>query len=352
MRSRGPGRSRAPLPRAPAPSAPPRACRRGRRACRLRLPRPPSPPRRRAYRARPRPPPSPRLPTRRACRAAAPPRRRPAARRPPSGPRGLITLGDAAFDAGTGVLARLGDLELIGPRLDVWRAPTDNDEGYHGPEQLAALWRTHGLDRMRHRTRLGRGSSGDTLLVRTRVAAAASDLGLDATYAWTAHERAARRSRSRSFPTANGSFPLPAPRRALRGPARARPRGVVRPRAGGGVPGQPRSPPVVGRFSAARRRAADAVPDAAGERRARRRPLGGAGRPSAPRGPPALRADASVRGRPRPSPPPATRPTWSRTTTGSTSTPTWRTRAWARRRAAPACCRNTGSTARPRRRSA
>ena len=22
-------------------------------------------------------------------------------------------------------------------RLDVWRAPTDNDEGYHGPEQNA-----------------------------------------------------------------------------------------------------------------------------------------------------------------------------------------------------------------------
>ena len=29
-------------------------------------------------------------------------------------------------------------LELIGPRLDVWRAPTDNDEGYHGPDQLGA----------------------------------------------------------------------------------------------------------------------------------------------------------------------------------------------------------------------
>ena len=62
-------------------------------------------------------------------RRASPPRRR--------APGSSRSVGDAAFDARTGVLARLGDLELVGPRLDVWRAPTDNDEGYHGPEQLA-----------------------------------------------------------------------------------------------------------------------------------------------------------------------------------------------------------------------
>lgn len=96
-----------------------------------------------------------------------------------------ITLGAAAFDPATGVLRRLGDLEFVGPRLDVWRAPTDNDEGYHGPERLADVWRAHGLDRMRHRT-LAIDVEDDALVVRTRVAPAATDLGLLVTYRWTA----------------------------------------------------------------------------------------------------------------------------------------------------------------------
>jgi beta-galactosidase len=102
---------------------------------------------------------------------------------------GVIALGDAAFDPVTGVLRRLGGLELIGPRLDVWRAPTDNDEGYHGPEKLAALWRRRGLDRMRHRTIEVREDDAG-LRVRTRVAPAATDLALDAVYAWTAEDDA------------------------------------------------------------------------------------------------------------------------------------------------------------------
>jgi beta-galactosidase len=61
----------------------------------------------------------------------------------------------------------------------VWRAPTDNDEGYHGPEQNAPRWRALGLDRMRHRA-LGGG--------RFRVAPAATDLALFATYAWEGDE--------------------------------------------------------------------------------------------------------------------------------------------------------------------
>ena len=45
--------------------------------------------------------------------------------------------------------------------------------------------------------------------MRTRVAAAASDLGLDATYAWTAHEAEGWRSRSRCVPDREWGFPLP-----------------------------------------------------------------------------------------------------------------------------------------------
>jgi beta-galactosidase len=122
-------------------------------------------------------------------------------------PTGDITLGDAVFDRATGVLQRLGGVALRGPRLDVWRAPTDNDEGYHGPDQLARLWRSHGLHRMRHRTVEVR-LDGDTLIVRTRVAPAASDLGLLTTYAWTA-EGDALALALEVLPDREVGFPLP-----------------------------------------------------------------------------------------------------------------------------------------------
>ena len=59
------------------------------------------------------------------------------------------------------MLSRLGDLELEGPRLDVWDG------------------------RLHHRT-LSVKLRDDTLLVRTRVGLAGTDLGLFATYAWSA----------------------------------------------------------------------------------------------------------------------------------------------------------------------
>ncbi|MEA2292382.1 MAG: beta-galactosidase, partial [Solirubrobacteraceae bacterium] len=117
-------------------------------------------------------------------------------------------LRSASFDPRTGVLQRLGALQLIGPRLDVWRAPTDNDEGYHGPEQLAPLWRAQGLDRMRHRT-ISVRREGQALIVRTRVAPAASDLGLLATYTWTAEEDGGLALALEVVPDREWSFPLP-----------------------------------------------------------------------------------------------------------------------------------------------
>jgi beta-galactosidase len=118
-----------------------------------------------------------------------------------------FALAGADFDPRTGVLTRLGPVPLIGPRLDLWRAPTDNDEGYHGPEQLGPLWRAHGLDRMRHRT-IAVEQDGATLVVRTRVAAAGSDLGLIATYTWTA-EGDALALTLEVVPDREWSFPLP-----------------------------------------------------------------------------------------------------------------------------------------------
>ncbi|WP_095757794.1 glycoside hydrolase family 2 TIM barrel-domain containing protein [Streptomyces xinghaiensis] len=97
-----------------------------------------------------------------------------------------ITLGPAVFDAATGGLQRLDSIPVTDLRLDVWRAPTDNDEGApwqpdlrHGP-----LWRALGLHRMRHRPDAVE-AAGDALTVRTRVAPAATDLALRADYRWT-----------------------------------------------------------------------------------------------------------------------------------------------------------------------
>jgi beta-galactosidase len=125
---------------------------------------------------------------------------------------GEIALGDAVFDGATGVLRRLGDVALVGPRVDLWRAPTDNDEGYHGPEQLARTWRAHGLDRMRHRT-LAVSERDGALTVRTRVAPAASDLALDATYEWRAEDDGLALVLT---VTPRGAWDFPLPRLGLR----------------------------------------------------------------------------------------------------------------------------------------
>ncbi|AXK31946.1 DUF4981 domain-containing protein [Streptomyces armeniacus] len=98
-----------------------------------------------------------------------------------------LALGPALFDAATGALTRLGDVPVEGLRLDVWRAPTDNDEGApwkpgSGP---GPAWRRLGLDRMRHR--VDAVEPDDTgVTVRTRAAPAATDLGLRVVYRWTA----------------------------------------------------------------------------------------------------------------------------------------------------------------------
>ncbi|MGP3959740.1 glycoside hydrolase family 2 TIM barrel-domain containing protein [Nonomuraea sp. 3N208] len=92
---------------------------------------------------------------------------------------GEIAVGESAFDAATGRLVRLFGLDVEGPRLDLWRAPTDNDR-YGG---LEGKWRALGLHRLTHR--VDAVETGDSLTVRTRVAPAATDLGMRATYRWT-----------------------------------------------------------------------------------------------------------------------------------------------------------------------
>jgi beta-galactosidase len=91
----------------------------------------------------------------------------------------VLTLGPARFNRRTGRLTHLGGLELDGPRLDVWRAPIDNDR------PLVRAWRRAGLNRLHHKM-IGVEPGGAGLSVRTRVGAAGTGLGLDVTYQWRA----------------------------------------------------------------------------------------------------------------------------------------------------------------------
>ena len=112
----------------------------------------------------------------------------------------MLTLGPASFDPITGRLQRLFDLEIDGPRLELWRAPTDNDrssargsfelgrpedtggEGAPGPSS-ADRWRSRGLDRLTHRL-VGLEHNHDQVLVRVRSGAAASPQLVDVSYRW------------------------------------------------------------------------------------------------------------------------------------------------------------------------
>ncbi|MEV0481051.1 glycoside hydrolase family 2 TIM barrel-domain containing protein [Streptomyces sp. NPDC050508] len=97
-----------------------------------------------------------------------------------------ITLGPATFDARTGEVKTIGAVDVAGLRLDVWRAPTDNDDGasWQTDVRFGLLWRKFGLHRMRHRLD-GVELSEDALTVRTRVAPAAWEIGLATVYRWT-----------------------------------------------------------------------------------------------------------------------------------------------------------------------
>ena len=62
-----------------------------------------------------------------------------------------MRIGPGLFDATSGRLVRLGDLELDGPVLDLHRAPTENDHGQGEVNNLAAVWRKTMLHRLLHR---------------------------------------------------------------------------------------------------------------------------------------------------------------------------------------------------------
>jgi beta-galactosidase len=128
-----------------------------------------------------------------------------------AGPEQAIAVGPGAFDPASGRLLRLGGLEVEGPRLDLWRAPTDNDRGHHG-EAVEPRWRAVGLHRLQHR--VDQVDAGDgRLVVRTRVAPAATDLGVVAVYRWSAVPDGLRLE-VEAVP--EGDWPCPLPRLGLR----------------------------------------------------------------------------------------------------------------------------------------
>ena len=115
------------------------------------------------------------------------------------------------FDERTGLLTRVGSMRIDGPRLDLWRAPTDNDRGTFGAP-VEPGWRSLGLDRLIHRV-VDRQWGRDGFVLRTRVAPAATDVAMLATYRWTADGDALV---LRVDVEPDGAWPGPLPRLGLR----------------------------------------------------------------------------------------------------------------------------------------
>lgn len=127
----------------------------------------------------------------------------------------FITLGPGTFDARTGELLTLNGITLSSaPRLDIWRAPTDNDNGasWQGGQRHGLVWRELGLHRMQHRYDAVELTGGG-LTIRTRVAPAARDIGLRTVYRWTSD---GDRLTLTVSVTPEGEWTVPLPRLGIR----------------------------------------------------------------------------------------------------------------------------------------
>ncbi|HEY9292587.1 MAG TPA: glycoside hydrolase family 2 TIM barrel-domain containing protein [Microlunatus sp.] len=102
---------------------------------------------------------------------------------------GVLTLGPARFDAFTGRLINLSGAQVDGPRLNLWRAPTDNDNGmdHRAKRRDSAGWQRVRLDKLRGRlvslTEL-EDDHGHGLQVTTRYAAPSYDRHVDVITTW------------------------------------------------------------------------------------------------------------------------------------------------------------------------
>lgn len=129
----------------------------------------------------------------------------------------------AQFDQTTGELIRLGNLNLTGPRLLLWRAPTENDslsdfgsylladpadslgEGVPGPS-AAALWEADGLHRLQRRI-INTEVSDTHVWVLHRYAPAASRAYVDLEIEWTMNDSGALRLHASATPSRGWDHP-------------------------------------------------------------------------------------------------------------------------------------------------
>ena len=104
----------------------------------------------------------------------------------PAGIReGMIELGPARFDARTGDLLAVAGMRIgMPPRLDLWRAPIDNERAFSAA-RLETVWRDMGLHRLTHRV-VAVTLDDHVLVVEHRVAPAGTELGYSVTWRWTA----------------------------------------------------------------------------------------------------------------------------------------------------------------------
>lgn len=134
-----------------------------------------------------------------------------------------FVLGDAQFDPTTGDLVRLGDLDLAGPRLLLWRAPTENDSlsdfgsyilgdptttlghGVPGPS-TAALWEADGLNRLHRRVIRVDAGDGEVRALH-RYAPAASRAFVDVELSWRLGSDGAVQLSADAQPSAHWSHP-------------------------------------------------------------------------------------------------------------------------------------------------
>jgi beta-galactosidase len=103
-------------------------------------------------------------------------------------PAGL-RLGPATFDPATGRLTDLAGSPVDGPRLNLWRAPTDNDNGmdHHAKRRDAAGWQRFRLDKFHGRlVTIAELDGGDDhgLVITTRYAAPSFDRHVDVIITW------------------------------------------------------------------------------------------------------------------------------------------------------------------------
>ncbi|GAB3922634.1 beta-galactosidase [Microlunatus endophyticus] len=105
-----------------------------------------------------------------------------------------LRLGPALFDAATGRLVDFGGAVVDGPRLNIWRAPTDNDNGmdHSVRRRVSGGWERARLDKFAGRLATiaeVHDDAGPGLVITTRYAAPSFDRFIDTTVTWRSDGR-------------------------------------------------------------------------------------------------------------------------------------------------------------------